>query len=49
MAATDQWTDRIEIKSESSSRVYIVARRVSTGLWECSCPGRLPACGQAST
>lgn len=32
-------TNHMEIKSESSSRVYIVAQRISTGLWECSCPG----------
>lgn len=38
-ANADQWTNRIEIKSSSSSRVYVVAQRVSTGLWECSCPG----------
>lgn len=35
----DQWVNRIEIKSATSSRVYVVAQRVSTGLWECSCPG----------
>jgi hypothetical protein len=33
------WADRIEIKSESSSRIYVVARNVSTGAWGCSCPG----------
>jgi hypothetical protein len=37
--SADQWANRIEVKSSSSSRVYIVAQRVSTGLWECSCPG----------
>ena len=36
---TDQWANRIEIRSETSSRVYVVAERISTGLWECSCPG----------
>lgn len=35
----DQWTNRIEIRSETSSRIYVIAQRVSTGAWECSCPG----------
>ncbi len=34
-----QWADRIEIKSSSSSRVYVVAKNVITGAWGCSCPG----------
>lgn len=32
-------TNRFEIPSSSSSRVYTIAMRVSTGEWECSCPG----------
>jgi hypothetical protein len=36
--------NRVEIRSESSNRLYIVAQRVSQradldGQWECSCPG----------
>lgn len=34
-----QWADRIEIKSSSSSRIYVVARNVDTNAWGCSCPG----------
>jgi hypothetical protein len=30
---------RMEICSESSSRKYIVARKSSTGEFQCSCPG----------
>lgn len=35
----DQWTNRFEIKSESSNRVYIIAQHKSKGHWGCSCPG----------
>lgn len=35
----DQWRYRVEIKSESSSRLYVVAQRKSNGEWGCSCPG----------
>jgi uncharacterized Zn finger protein len=34
-----QWTNRIQVKSESSTRLYIVAQRLSDGSWGCSCPG----------
>lgn len=34
-----QYTNRFEIKSESSSRIYIVAQNKSGGWWSCSCPG----------
>jgi hypothetical protein len=34
-----QWQNRIEIKSGSSSRIYVVAQRKSDGSWGCSCPG----------
>lgn len=37
--AEDQWENRIEIRSQTSSNIYVVARRKSTGLYECSCPG----------
>jgi hypothetical protein len=32
-------TNRFEISSESSNRIYIVAQAKSTGEWQCSCPG----------
>jgi hypothetical protein len=35
----DSWTNRFEIKSESSNRVYIVSQNKSSGEWGCSCPG----------
>lgn len=35
----DQWTNRFEIKSASSSRLYIVSQNIKTSLWACSCPG----------
>lgn len=31
--------NRLEIRSETSSRLYVVAQRKVTGAWECSCPG----------
>jgi hypothetical protein len=34
-----QWTNRIEIRSSTSSRLYIVAQRKSDGSWHCSCAG----------
>jgi hypothetical protein len=34
----DQWTNRFEIESETSDRIYIVAQNKSTGIWGCSCP-----------
>lgn len=33
------WTNRFEIRSESSNRIYIVAQHKETGEWGCSCPG----------
>lgn len=39
----ETWTNQTEIRSESSSRVYVVAEKVvngvPTGTWGCSCPG----------
>jgi len=35
----DQWINRLQIKSENSSRLYIVAQRKTSGEWGCSCPG----------
>jgi hypothetical protein len=37
----DQWTNRFEIRSESSNRLYTVAQNKANGLWGCSCPGYL--------
>lgn len=37
----DQWTNRFEIRSESSNRIYVVAQNKKTGKWGCSCPGYL--------
>jgi hypothetical protein len=34
----DQWTNRFEIESESSDRIYIVSQNKKTGIWGCSCP-----------
>ncbi len=34
-----QWCNRVEIKSESSNRVYIVAQNKEKRYWMCSCPG----------
>lgn len=35
----DQWTNRLEIRSESSNRVYIIAQNKRKRFWACSCPG----------
>lgn len=32
------WTNRFPIKSESSSRVYIVSQNLRGRWWGCSCP-----------
>lgn len=39
LADNPQWQNRIQIRSESSSRLYTVAQRKSDGSWGCSCPG----------
>ncbi len=31
--------NRLEIASQSSDRVYVVAQSKNTGEWQCSCPG----------
>lgn len=33
------WTNRLEIKSESSNRLYIIAQNKTKRHWACSCPG----------
>ena len=30
---------RMQIKSESSNRLYVVAQAKGSGEWQCSCPG----------
>jgi hypothetical protein len=35
----DQWTNRREIRSETSSRLYIISQHVTSGDWGCTCPG----------
>jgi hypothetical protein len=37
--ANNQWINRIEIKSETSNRVYVVAQHAQKRYWGCSCPG----------
>ena len=32
------WTNRIEIRSESSDRLYVVSQHKETAEWGCSCP-----------
>lgn len=34
-----QWTNRFEIHSESSDRVYVIAQNKDKRHWGCSCPG----------
>lgn len=34
-----QWTNRFEIHSATSDRVYIVAQNKAKRHWACSCPG----------
>ena len=34
-----QWEERYEIRSQSSSRTYIIARNKANGTWGCSCRG----------
>lgn len=33
-----QWTNRFEIKSESSNRLYVIAQHKAKKHWGCSCP-----------
>lgn len=35
----DQWTNRFEIRSESSNRLYTIAQNKAKRHWGCSCPG----------
>lgn len=35
----DDYTNRFEVKSETSNRVYIIAQHKTKRFWGCSCPG----------
>lgn len=35
----DQWCNRFEVRSETSSRVYIIAQHKKKLHFACSCPG----------
>jgi hypothetical protein len=37
--ADNQWINRIEIKSETSNRIYVVSQYAEKRFWGCSCPG----------
>ena len=41
MPDNDQWTNRFQVKSESSNRLYTVAQNKKKRHWACSCPGYL--------
>jgi hypothetical protein len=32
-------TNRMEVRSASSNRLYVVSQSKSSGEWQCSCPG----------
>lgn len=34
----DQWMERFSIRSESSDRLYIIAKNKKSGKFACSCP-----------
>jgi uncharacterized Zn finger protein len=34
-----QWTNRFEVRSQTSNRVYIIAQNKAKRHWACSCPG----------
>lgn len=35
----NEWTNRFEIRSSSSNRVYTIAQHKTKKHWGCSCPG----------
>ena len=39
MAENNTWINRIEIKSETSNRIYVIAQHAEKRYWGCSCPG----------
>jgi len=36
---SDQWFNRFQVKSATSSSLYIIAQRTTDKTWGCSCPG----------
>ena len=36
---SDTWLNRFQVKSATSSRLYVIAQRRSDNVWGCSCPG----------
>jgi hypothetical protein len=39
LADNAQWTNRFNVRSESSNKLYTVAQRKSDGSWGCDCMG----------
>src|SRR4051812_647157 len=39
MSKGNDWVNRMEIKSETSDRVYVVSQHAAKRSWGCSCPG----------
>jgi hypothetical protein len=39
MAGNNTWINRMEIRSESSNRVYVIAQHAEKRYWACSCSG----------
>jgi hypothetical protein len=39
MSGDAAWVNRVEIKSETSDRVYVVSQHAEKRFWACSCPG----------
>ncbi|HEY1377730.1 MAG TPA: hypothetical protein VGF55_13105, partial [Gemmataceae bacterium] len=39
MSGDAGWVNRIEIRSETSDRVYVVSQHAEKRYWACSCPG----------
>lgn len=39
LADNDRYTNRVEIRSETSDRLYVVAQNKRTKEWSCGCPG----------
>lgn len=35
----DQWTNRFQVRSETSNRLYTIAQNKKKKHWGCSCPG----------
>lgn len=35
----EQWSNRLQVRSETSTRLYVVAQRKSDGSFGCSCMG----------